>query len=446
MPPNGGPRDTAAPKMLNKDKVDSLLNFRGGKIELVFDEYFKLQDLQSNFDISPLTIKTPRITIKKKSLIIELPDSLLESNTTYHLSFGDAIRDRRENNAYKNLQLVFSTGSFFDSMQLAGQVFDANTGTPDSLKILLYPENMPDSQLLKQRPLYVSSATNGQFMFNGLPAKRFKIAALKDKNANYLYDTKGEKIAFLNEQITIGTLDSSLILYSFLEPNMQDTSIGSLGKKTTGTTLSYTFQPNIKQETRYDFQDSLFIMIHDTLASVNTSKIRFYENEALDLSMNLEFDSTRQGLLLSPEWKMGSMYRLILQPGFLSRNDTAFSQADTINFTTMDTDDYGSITVKLDTALFQEGAIVQLYQNEKLIKKVPATLETIRFDLLKPQEYELRLLYDENDDSLWNAGNLSQRKQAEITLALPQKILLKPNWEEHIEWQLGTRKTRMGAK
>lgn len=451
VPPTGGPRDTTAPELVNSASADSVLNFKGGNIVLEFDEYVKLANVQKNFDISPLTPVAPKITVKKKRVIVSLPDSILEKNTTYTLDFGDAVQDLKESNAYKNLRITLSTGSYFDSLSLNGNITDAASGERDTIRVMLYPADMPDSMLLKQRPLYVAKAVNGAFSFTGLPSKEFKIAALSDRNANYIYDSRGEKIAFLDKKVDPQNPDSALILYSFIEEKMVDTAqqngSGRFGKKRgrqQGAPLSYTLDPDVKTAKKFDPQDTLRIEIKDTNAVVDISKIRFYENEALDLSVQKNFDDSTRIISIIPVWKTGMDYSLVLQENFLTDTSSKGSPVDTINFRSFSKEDYGVISVVLDTALYQPGAVLMVYQKDALIKKAPARLDPVTFSDLKPQPYTLRLLYDKNNNGVWDSGDLEKRLQPEITIALPQNIKLKPNWEETVEWKLGSKKKRMG--
>ncbi len=58
----------------------------------------------------------PKITVNKKTVSINIPDSLLEANTTYQLKFGNSIKDIYEGTAYKDLSLTFSTGNNIDTL------------------------------------------------------------------------------------------------------------------------------------------------------------------------------------------------------------------------------------------------------------------------------------------------------------------------------------------
>ncbi len=460
MPPDGGARDATPPKILNRAEVDSLLNFTGGTLEIEFNEYIKIQDLQTNFQISPLTERTPKVSVKKKNLIIELPDSLLQSSTTYTLNFGSSVKDLREGNVFPDLRIIFSTGAYFDSLSLTGKIIDAQSGQADTILAMLYPIDIDDSMLLKQKPLYVARASGGVFSFTGLPAKKFKLAALSDKNANYIYDARGEKIAFYKKIIDLQKLDSAITMYSFLEESMRDTTIATTSRKSVGGRLNntssstgrpsgkfnYTFEPNIESTEKIDIQDTLKIKIGDTNAIVNPEKIRFYEDSILDLSMTVSYDDSLHEITLLPDWKMGANYMVVVQSAFLKDTSATGTEADTINFSTMAAEDFGSISVKLDSSLYKNNSVLQLVLNGEVIKKQAATLNLMRFDLLRPSSYNLRLLYDENENGIWDSGNLKERTLPEVTIELPQTIILKPNWEEKVEWEMGTKKARLGMK
>ncbi len=444
--PQGGPRDKEAPKLLNKKSVDSLTNFSGGKLVIDFDEYITLDNLQKNFQISPLTKQQPKVKVKKKSLIVELPDSLLEKNTTYHIDFGNAIRDVRENNQLSGFSIMFSTGSYFDSLTLNGNIFDAQTGRGDSGLVMLYPASTPDSSLLKERPLYVTKASNGSFAFQGLPNKKFKLTALQDKNSNYVYDAIGEKIAFRLETIDVSKKDSALVLYSFVEDKMKDTSKLKTRKRlavATGT-QAFVFSPNIKSGEKIDYQDSLKILLGDQPGIINKDKIRFYENDVLDLSMTSDYDDSLGIITIVPHWELGSSYSIILQKGFIKDTTGVASKADTIAFRTMGKEDYGSIVVQVDSAFYEDGATILLYEGEKELKRSAEIKKPIKFEFLKPSSYKLRLRYDKNNNGKWDSGDLSNLQQPETTLELNKTIRLKPNWENKIDWIKNSKKKRMG--
>ena len=100
--PSGGLKDEQAPQLLKSKPELNSTNFNSKSIELTFNEYINLKDIQNEFIISPSNIEAE---VKKdgKKLKIELSENPKE-NTTYILNFGNAISDYTENNIYKDFK------------------------------------------------------------------------------------------------------------------------------------------------------------------------------------------------------------------------------------------------------------------------------------------------------------------------------------------------------
>src|SRR5690606_37736257 len=103
--PTGGPKDTTPPKILSEEPKNLTTNFHQKQIAITFDEYIKLQNEFTEISFSPDMEIRPTFKIKKKTLLINLPDSL-EQNTTYTINFGKALVDFNEGNELKNYAYV----------------------------------------------------------------------------------------------------------------------------------------------------------------------------------------------------------------------------------------------------------------------------------------------------------------------------------------------------
>ena len=99
--PQGGPRDRTPPKLLKATPENSTRNFKAKEIKLDFDEFIKLANQNTEITVTPTPAKNPEFKVRKKSLIIDLKDTL-EKNTTYVINFGKAIQDVNESNILKN--------------------------------------------------------------------------------------------------------------------------------------------------------------------------------------------------------------------------------------------------------------------------------------------------------------------------------------------------------
>lgn len=211
--PGGGAKDTTPPKVLKFIPDSAQLNFNSKSIYIEFDEFIALKDLNSQLLISPPLAKTPEVTIKNKSLTIQLDkNETLKPSTTYCISFGNAVQDLNENNAIENFQYIFSTGAFIDSLKLKGKVQNAfNQSTEKGIVVMLYSD-LSDSVVYKSQPDYFAKTDkDGIFQINNIKAGKYKLLAIKDANNNYKYDGESESIGFVDAPIDVSEKQNILI-------------------------------------------------------------------------------------------------------------------------------------------------------------------------------------------------------------------------------------------
>jgi uncharacterized protein (DUF2141 family) len=217
LTPDGGPKDAIPPHVVEYAPDSAATNFTGNKIVLKFDEYVQLKDLNNQLIISPPLNNDPDVVIRRREIIITLNDTLLP-NTTYSISFGNAIRDITEENVLDNFRYVFSTGPVIDSLRLSGKVVNSSTLAGEKGILVMLYVNTSDSVPLKQRPYYFAKTKDdGSFTMTNLKAGKYKLVALDDKNSNYFFDNAAERIAFSNELIDLNRNKDSINLKIFQE-------------------------------------------------------------------------------------------------------------------------------------------------------------------------------------------------------------------------------------
>ena len=83
------------PVILESDPPNYSIRFEAKKIQITFDEYIVLDNVNQEFIVSPPMEEKPEVKLKGKTLIIEFAEELKDS-TTYTLNFGSAIKDLHE--------------------------------------------------------------------------------------------------------------------------------------------------------------------------------------------------------------------------------------------------------------------------------------------------------------------------------------------------------------
>jgi len=208
--PTGGPEDLSPPEFIRASPENFSVNFDQKEIRIYFDEYIKLENAQKQIIISPPMDPKPEITplgSPSKYIKIIIRDTLQE-NTTYAFNFGQSIVDNNEGNPLPFFKYVFSTGSYIDSLSVKGIVQDALLKEAEPfISVMLYElnENYSDSLVFNEPPRYITNTLDSlkTFELSNLKEGTYQLVAVKDLNNNYKYDPGREKIAFLDQPITI---------------------------------------------------------------------------------------------------------------------------------------------------------------------------------------------------------------------------------------------------
>ncbi|WP_026904228.1 Ig-like domain-containing protein [Pedobacter glucosidilyticus] len=217
QPPQGGPKDEQAPKVLKETPKNLSTNFINKRILIEFDEYFKLNNEYTEIAISPAQEIPPVYKIKQKSLEIELKDTL-EANTTYTINFGNAITDVNESNKLVNYSYVFSTGSQIDSLQISGKVLSSDDNLPfKGATVFIFPIER-DTLFGKKRPaIFTTTDSSGVFSIKNLKEATYKLYALKEESGDRIYNSPKEEIAFVGEPIKLNKDTGNIVLKLFKE-------------------------------------------------------------------------------------------------------------------------------------------------------------------------------------------------------------------------------------
>lgn len=220
--PDGGPKDTIAPVIVKSNPENFTTRFEGDEIKIHFDEYIRTKDLQQQLIISPPLKYQPIITPVNTSKILRIRiQDTLQPETTYSINFGNSIVDNNEQNPYPYYKYVFSTGSYIDSLVVEGKIQDALLRSPKNpATIMLFPwdENSKDSIIYKELPTYIATTRDSTFNFKieNIRAGTYRLVALDESSSNYLYQPETDRIAYLNEPITLPT-DSTYLLKLFMQ-------------------------------------------------------------------------------------------------------------------------------------------------------------------------------------------------------------------------------------
>ncbi|MCE7073618.1 Ig-like domain-containing protein [Dyadobacter sp. CY327] len=502
--PTGGKKDSIPPTLLESNPPNKTLNFKGKKVEVFFDEYVVVDNINQKLIITPEADNPYSYKQNGMSVSLNFKNEFKDS-TTYTLNFGDAIRDFAEKNPAKNLKLVFSTGNTLDSGRVYGTLKDIKTNKPifDAL-VGLY--NLSDTlNIAKQKPYYFSRTdSSGIFSIENIQTRDYKLIAIDDKNRNMLYNAKDERMGFLSKPVTARSDSASYHIDMFLSDNtvlkIQRTiprvnnyavvfskSIEKVDVKFMNTdTLPYMLENGaaIKFFNVQPHPDSTLVKltVTDSLGTVtdfeqkiafqaqrgkerqrdplnmttkpegnkaltntftytlNLNKpIQFLDDKNITLitdsltheplsAFKYRWDPTRTTLTIDAKSFAKDTIKWDFPKGSMLSVEGDTLPKTLIKHPVLKEENYGQIRgaiVNADTAMRY---IIELVDEQyKLIETQYTTPYT--FINIPQGKYYIRVTLDANRNRRWDTGELDKDKQPETIYYLPDKILLKANFE-----------------
>ena len=197
--PDGGRFDETPPRVVGSSPADGAVNVSKRKVQILFDEYIKLEKASEKVVISPPQIEPANVRADGKRVKVDFYDSL-RANTTYTIDFSDAIEDNNEGNPMGQYTFSFSTGDVIDTMQVSGRVLNAADLEPiKGIMVGLYPaDSIWNDTLFRTRPFLRVSRTNGEgrFTIKGVKDGAYRVRALEDKDGDFVFSQKNERVAF----------------------------------------------------------------------------------------------------------------------------------------------------------------------------------------------------------------------------------------------------------
>ncbi len=466
--PTGGKKDITPPKLTYLAPGDSLKNTRVTRIELDFDEYITLSDVSKEIEISPILSIQPVVTSASKHVVVKIIDSLLEENTTYRMSFGKAIKDLHEGNPFSNYTYTFSTGPYFDSLQLKGKVIDAASGLPDSTGVLveLYSAKENDSAVVRKKPRYITKADGkGEFVFKGLPGRTFRIYALKDPNGNMVYDgpASGEMIGFIDRIISpADSTQPPLVLKTFLEAadtsgNKQeerkkaDSLKGGIGlrsrtKPTVGGDVAYSLNLDTTNAAKrtFDITHPINLLFNKT-SQLNNDKITLaYDSAEVSISQPIAIVTDTARPLVTHiypvsgrdmAWREDKVYTLRLAKGFAKDTAGKDLMPSKYVFRSFEDADYGKINLHLPGKYDDVHFLLMATTDKDTVYIKPVKDTLVRLTRLKAGRYSFRIIADKNGNGKWDTGDLFAKVQPEEVIPYRETLNLKAGWEHDIDFE-----------
>ena len=338
--------------------------------------------------------------------------------------------------------IYFSTGSYIDSLEYSGRVIMAYTGKADSTLIAMLHTSLQDSAVVNERPKYIARLDSlGNFTFHHIRPATYALYALKDETGLHEYTSKAQTFAFAENAVNLKKSTEPELLYAYqdtsdFKKSKKKVTVAPLSKKEEKEKVKrLVLTGNIPNGT-LSLHNQLEISFATPIKNYDSSKIRFTTDSFQNITnFYYTLDSLKKKLTFNYAWKENTGYHLILQKDFAE--DTLgekLLKIDTINFKTRKESDYGNLRLRFRNLDLSRHPVLLFFQGDKLILSVPIG-RSLRYNnkLFDPGEYELRILYDTNQNGVWDPGDFFQYRQPEIVVPIRKKLSVKSDWDNEVD-------------
>lgn len=134
------------------------------------------------------------------------------------------------------------------------------------------------------------------------------------------------------------------------------------------------------------------------------------------------------------KWEPGAQYKLEVDSAAARDIYGLVNDALSLNVSVTALDKYGTLYIDVDSV--PQNALIQLTDMRGNVVRhnylKPSGKAGFRF--LKPGDYMLRILMDDNRDGKWTTGKFADRRQPEALIYYMEKVSIRQNWDIHVNF------------
>ncbi|MFC5875347.1 Ig-like domain-containing protein [Chryseobacterium arachidis] len=141
-------------------------------------------------------------------------------------------------------------------------------------------------------------------------------------------------------------------------------------------------------------------------------------------------------ILVKADFIAGKKYQLTVPKETVSSFYAKNYQSKRFDFTADKIENYGSLTFILKNAPTTSYWLQLVDSSDKVLYQKYTKGSEVKFDILKPAEYIVKILVDNNENKFWDEADFQNNIFAEDSYIFYQTAVVRPLWESNVEWDL----------
>ena len=286
---------------------------------------------------------------------------------------------------------------YLEMKEVPGGVLMTFEGNPDVVKVLSLNEKLKDYKVT-----HSPKSDSAMIWFNA-PAQNIGITS--NENLKFSYDNGVKN-------------DSVSLFYRYNEKN--EMTIANNKGNSLAPQQDFVITSNFLVD---KIQPEKWSLVSDSIKQEFTAEIS--EKNPFEIHIKSIFKEGKKYSLTIPKETVSSFYETINKP---YRFDF---ESDKI-------ENYGDLLVTLENEPKQKFWIQLLSESGVIAYSKYGLEKQITFKSLKPGQYNLRILVDENENGIWDFADFADTVFAEPLFIFEKKIEVRPLWEIRETWKLPT--------
>ena len=180
-------------------------------------------------------------------------------------------------------------------------------------------------------------------------------------------------------------------------------------------------------------EEYLEITFSEPIGSFDSAGVKLFNADSVQISCEKEIVNLRTLRFLHPF--EGEFEVLIDSLAVTSFYGNQNEEKTRISFENHAEDYYGTLIINLDS-MVQQTVLVELINDKGEVVKTADYASQMTFEELAPLSYQLRLIFDENEDGKWTAGSLKEGRIPERVIYYSGSIQVKSRWEKEVDWSI----------
>ena len=141
-------------------------------------------------------------------------------------------------------------------------------------------------------------------------------------------------------------------------------------------------------------------------------------------------------ILVKSDFVSGKKYQLTVPKETVSSFYAKNAQSKRFDFEIDKIENFGSLTFKLQNAPTSSYWIQLLDNSDKVLFQKYTKGDEVKFNILKPGEYIVRILVDNNENKYWDEADFQNDVFAEDSYIYYKVVVVRPLWDSNENWDL----------